>query len=88
MVPKTVHEAKTEVIRLYKEVLKARAKDPGYRQGVIVERDLADPIRLASQNLANYNLAVYSLPWFKPRMIAWMVDVKFGDENPFAKGRC
>lgn len=71
MVPRTISEAKKEVICRYK------AWRDAYDQ---VGFEEAKHLR---HRLETYNLALYSLPWFKPFMTAWMVDVRFGDENPF-----
>jgi hypothetical protein len=89
MIPKTVGEAKKNIIELYK-----KAKElvpPPSSSGHIVKEDKSpehDEYKFARNKIDNYNLALYSLPWFKPKMIAWMVDVKFGDENPFSPDTC
>jgi len=77
LIPKTVKEAKKQVIELYKKYKESQSKS----DNIIVT--LTDESRQARNNLERYNLALYSLPWFKPLMKAWMVDVKFGNENPF-----
>ena len=35
-----------------------------------------------------YNESLYSIPWLRKKMRAWMVDIKFGDENIFGKKCC
>jgi hypothetical protein len=45
-------------------------------------------LKFARNKIDNLNEALYSMPWFKSKMKAWMVDIKFGNENLFSDKKC
>jgi hypothetical protein len=47
------------------------------------EREKLRKAQWEYERIAN---AFYTMPWIRPFLKAWMIDVKFGDENPFVEG--
>lgn len=82
-IPNTYEQAQRESAVLYREVIKHL---PEIKKNFfpISKEDCNEEYRIAHHKYENYCKACYSLPWIRPFMKAWMVDVKFGNENPFS----
>jgi len=98
-IPKTINEAKTEVAKRW-QIYWALRKEYGMddegdiAQGKSIEKYSKDldeekkrKLDFAQFKIDKFNLALYSLPWFKKIMRVWMVDVKFGNESPLFSGK-
>jgi hypothetical protein len=101
-IPKTIEEAKSIVADLYieyRDVLKKHNAEGGYGATMAVgdtptpanielSEEAEREIQFAQKKMESFSLSCYSLPWLHKEMKAWMVDVKFGSENPFSDVKC
>jgi len=93
VIPNTIEEAKTGELPLWKEYFDAlRAKGYATESAYVNEtcnkglkglKDESDVTR-ASNKIDQYSKACYSVPWLRPFINAWMIDITWGDENPFS----
>jgi len=77
MLPQTVYEAKLLVAQkiLEGKDLPQRGNTDKQRRGLSIHHARVEGLCLK----------LYSLPWIRPEMHSWMVDVKFGNSNIFGQ---
>lgn len=85
MLPRTLDEAKREIAKRWLKLEKL-GSDLGISNlafGIPAHDQEEEPIRLERKKIDRYILSLYSLPWLRGYFESWMVDIKFGNENPF-----